>query len=74
MSEANLNVSNAGKDRYRLVFKTEAGKVTCDVSVRQPGQRDRRSEREKRVAALHTAKRLVRAFHECIPQSEGVVS
>ena len=67
MTEANLDISKAGNDRYRLAFKTKAGKVTCEVSVRQPGQRDRRSEREKRMAALHTAKRLVRAFHECIP-------
>ena len=67
MSEAQLNVSKAGKDRYRLAFETEAGKAICEVSVHQPGRRDARSEDEKRAAALHAAKRLVRAFHEGIP-------
>jgi hypothetical protein len=67
MSEAHFNMSKAGKDRYRLAFETEGAKAICEVSVRRPGGRDHRSEDEKRVAALHAAKRLVRAFHEGIP-------
>lgn len=67
MSEAHFNMSKAGKDRYRLAFEAESGTATCEVSVRQPGGRDSRSEDEKRAAALHAAKRLVRAFHEGIP-------
>jgi hypothetical protein len=67
MSEAHLNVSKAGRDRYRLAFETEAGKVICDVSVRQPNRPDNRTEEEKAAAALHTARRLVRAFYEGIP-------
>ena len=67
MSEAHLNIGKAGQDRYRLAFETHGGKVICEVSVRQPGRPDRRTEEEKRVAALHAAKRLVRAFHEGIP-------
>jgi hypothetical protein len=67
MSEAHFNMSKAGKDRYRLAFEAEGGTAICEVSVRQTGGRDNRSEDEKRVAALHAAKRLVRAFHEGIP-------
>lgn len=66
MSEASLSISKAAKDHYRLSFDTESGVVTCEVSVRQPGRSDTRTNDEKRVAALHKAKRLARAFYESI--------
>ena len=68
MSEASLSVGKAGKDRYKLAFETDTGKVVCEVSVRQSGKRDTRTEDERRIAALHAAKRLVRAFCEGIPE------
>ena len=66
MTAAQLNVGKLGGDRYRITFKTDAGKVVCVVSVKSIGRRDSRRADEKRQDALHKAKMLARAFHEAI--------
>jgi hypothetical protein len=62
MTAARLDVSKVARG-YRIVFKTDAGKVICEVSGR-PGSAG--GAQGKREDALHRAKMLARAFHEAI--------
>jgi hypothetical protein len=66
MTAAHLNVGKLGGDRYKIAFETDAGKVTCEVSVRVGNRAQSRTAEEKRIDALHKAKMLARAFHEAI--------
>ena len=69
MSDARLTIEKLGKNRYKLAFQAESGNVTCEVSVQQPGRTDARTDQDRRADALHSAKRLVRAFCEGIPEN-----
>jgi hypothetical protein len=66
MTAAQLIVGKLGDDRYKIAFQTDAGTVTCEVSVGRSKRADGRSADEKRLDALHRAKMLARAFHEAI--------
>ncbi len=65
MAVARLKVNKSGNDRYKLVFESEKGKITCDVPAEKQGKTQ--SEEDRRQAALTRARQLSRAFHESIP-------
>jgi hypothetical protein len=66
MADARLNIKKAGQDRYKLVFQSEKGKITCEVPLEGPA-RGNNSEVDRREAALRRARTLTGAFHEAIP-------
>lgn len=66
MTAAQLSIGKVSGDRYKIAFETDAGTVTCEVSVAPARRADGRSADEKRIDALHRAKMLARAFHEAI--------
>lgn len=65
MTAARLDVSKIARG-YRIVFKTDAGRVVCEVSGRAGAAASAGGSRGKREDALHRAKMLARAFHEAI--------
>jgi hypothetical protein len=66
MATARLDVREIDKSHYSLAFETDAGKLTCDVSLKDSSGLGRQTAEERRQAALHKAKLLTRAFHEAI--------
>jgi hypothetical protein len=63
-----LNIGKLDDDRYCFLFSTDDGKLTAEISVARSSGPDRRSDDDKRQAALRKLRALVEALDAAIQE------
>jgi hypothetical protein len=64
--EPSLDIGKLKNDLYQFAWVTDDGVITAQVSVRQRGERDARTDAEKRQAALDRLRALIQSLSQKI--------
>jgi hypothetical protein len=66
--EPSLDIGKLKNDGYRFAWVTDDGVLIANVSVRRRGERDRRTDAEKRQAALDKLRALMKSLDQKITE------